>query len=198
MAEVTRKEAEKIIRNILFSFHIKIAYAKEHEATLCPEGLLLINDFYSSKKKKQAILQAINDKTFFDKISDDELLKCVQLCQQISKYYNLDVQQFERVSKIRPSGAWIVKNSWTDCFIKQYHTFVLTNAKEYIKEDEKEEGKKKGDEKEKYTCEDFALALLIDFSVKNNLPVIIRKNRYITYDSQSPNFKSIIEFKKGF
>ena len=194
MAEVTRNEAEKIIRNILRSFYIKIINAekaaKEHKTMLCPEGQLIVNDFYSSKEKEEAVLQAINDRTFFDKISDGELLKYVQFCQQISEFYDLDAQPFERVSKIRPSGAWIVKNSWTECFIKQYQTFVLTNAKKYIKDDKKEE-----DEKEKYTCEDFALALLIDFSVKNNLPVVIKRNRDI-YDSRNSKYNSIIKFKK--
>lgn len=192
MAEVTRNEAEKIIRNILRSFYIKIAYAKKHETMLCPEGQLIVNDFYSFKEKEEAVRQAINDKVFFDKISDGELLKYVRFCQQISEFYDLNTQTFEKVNKIRPSGAWIVKNSWTECFIKQYQTFVLTNAKEYIEEDEKEETNKK----EKYTCEDFALALLIDFSVKNNLPVVIRGNRDI-YDSRNPKYNSIIEFKKN-
>lgn len=200
MAEVTRNEAEKIIRNILRSFYIKIINAekaaKDHKTMLCLEGQLIFNDFYSSKEKEEAVRQAINDKVFFDKISDGELLKYVRFCQQISEFYDLDAQPFERVSKIRPSGAWIVKNSWTECFIKQYQTFVLTNAKEYIEEDEKEETDKKKGEKEKYTCEDFALALLIDFSVKNNLPVVIRGSRDIC-DSQDPKYNSIIEFKKN-
>ena len=59
------------------------------------------------------------------------------------------------------NGAWAVTNEWNKEYEKQYRDFSATQAEKY-----KAEGRK-------FTCEDLALQVLIDFASQNNLPVIL-------------------------
>ncbi len=59
-------------------------------------------------------------------------------------------------------GAWDVSNQWDEGFINEYRQFASTIAKDL-------EGSG-----EKFTCEDFALNLLMLFSAANGLPLSIK------------------------
>ena len=89
------------------------------------------------------------------------------------------------MSFVDPSGdsAWKYTNDWNDGFIQAYKRFVYTQAEVY-QENEQE-----------FTCEDFALSILIDFASKNGLPVKI-ENGSGTYDAASSSYKDISTFKR--
>src|SRR5690554_3661708 len=55
--------------------------------------------------------------------------------------------------------AWEINNYWNEDYIKLYRSFVHERVKEYKSE------------QRRYTCEDLAIDLLIDFASTNNLPV---------------------------
>jgi hypothetical protein len=68
------------------------------------------------------------------------------------------------VSSSWGKGAWRVSNSWNDNNISEYSKFAGTQANIY-----KDAGKR-------FTCEDLALQVLIDFASQNGLPVIIQND----------------------
>lgn len=76
-------------------------------------------------------------------------------------------------------AAWNIFNQWDDKSIDEYRNFVSKNASSY-----------KGD----YTCEDFALSLLIDYSSRKSLPVKIHTG-YGIYDAASDQYSTVSEFK---
>jgi RHS repeat-associated protein len=78
--------------------------------------------------------------------------------------------------------AWQVTEQWDKNNIAAYREYVGNKTKEYIA---------KGNE---FTCEDFALSLLISFASENNLPIILT-NGSGTYDASSEKYKSIDQFK---
>lgn len=82
------------------------------------------------------------------------------------------------------NGAWEIKNKWDDAMIKKYQTYAAAKAKEL-----KESG-------HDYTCEDFALAILIDFAAANNLPVVIQ-TKTGTYSASSKKFSDAADFKQA-
>jgi hypothetical protein len=58
-------------------------------------------------------------------------------------------------------GAWDIKNQWTEEMIEKYRIFSERQAKLYQ------------DMGREFTCEDFALQIMIDFASDNNLPFAI-------------------------
>ena len=79
-----------------------------------------------------------------------------------------------------PNGdsAWAINNKWDKRFISQYQQSVANIARGY-----RERG-------EQYTCEDFALSVLIDFASQNGLPVTITNGTGI-YDARSDKYNDI-------
>lgn len=69
-------------------------------------------------------------------------------------------------------GAWTARNVWNGNTIGGYHTYVFGKISSY-----------EADAK-KFTCEDLALSLLIDYASTNSLPVTI-KNGTGTYNSRT-------------
>ncbi len=85
---------------------------------------------------------------------------------------------------VKSSGAWEVKNQWTDSYISSYRDFVSKRAGEYQKKNER------------YTCEDLAIDLLIDFASKHSLPVSF-VNLSGVYHTSSEKFQSVEEFRSA-
>lgn len=83
-----------------------------------------------------------------------------------------------------PDGkeAWDSCNEWSTEYIDSYSKYVNTKVDEYMMNNKK------------FTCEDLALNLLIDFASDNNLPVTI-KNGSGTYSSYSSDFSNISSFR---
>jgi hypothetical protein len=80
-----------------------------------------------------------------------------------------------------PAGlaAWDIVNQWNEDYINKYRQFVASRASAY-------EGK--------FTCEDFALSLVIDFAFNNNLPLKIATGAGV-FDAASDQFQTMTEFK---
>ncbi len=88
------------------------------------------------------------------------------------------------VKFVDPDGreAWEITNQWNDDYINKFNSFVSVQIDQYKRD------------KVKFTCEDFALSLLIDFTSTNGLPVTIT-NASGTYDARSDNYTDIATFK---
>ena len=88
------------------------------------------------------------------------------------------------VKYIDPDGlaAWDSTNEWSQDYIDEYSCYVSNKIEEYS-----ESG-------EKFTCEDLALSLLIDFASEHNLPVTII-NESGTFSSDGKEFSSVDQFK---
>jgi RHS repeat-associated protein len=103
------------------------------------------------------------------------------------KYYNISPYAWcgnNPVNVIDPDGreAWEVNNKWDDDYINKFSSFVSNQTNQYVKDGGK------------FTCEDFALSLLIDFASTNGLPVIIN-NGSGTYDARSDYYTDVGTFK---
>jgi len=85
---------------------------------------------------------------------------------------------------IDPTGdsAWAILNNWNDYYISLYEKSVAKISRDY-----RERG-------EKYTCEDFALSVLIDFASENGLPVTVSNGTGI-YDARSAEYSDVASFK---
>ena len=85
---------------------------------------------------------------------------------------------------IDPDGreAWEVNNQWNDDYINKFSSFVSNQTNQYVKDGSQ------------FTCEDFALSLLIDFASTNGLPVTIN-NGSGTYDARSDDYTDVATFK---
>jgi RHS repeat-associated protein len=88
------------------------------------------------------------------------------------------------VKFIDPDGreAWEVNNQWDDDYINKFSRFVYNQTNQYVNDGSQ------------FTCEDFALSLLIDFASTNGLPVTIN-NGSGTYDARSDNYTDVATFK---
>lgn len=88
------------------------------------------------------------------------------------------------VRYIDPDGreAWEITNKWSDDYINKFINFVSDQTNQYVKDGEM------------FTCEDFALSLLIDFASTNGLPVTINNGSGI-YDASSENYTDAATFK---
>ena len=83
--------------------------------------------------------------------------------------------------QIDPTGleAWEIKKKWDNQQIKSYRAFVAKNADTY---------------KGKYTCEDYPLAMTIDFASKNGLPMQIKTDSGV-FNAKSDAYSSVDQFK---
>ena len=57
--------------------------------------------------------------------------------------------------------AWPIKNRWDENYISKYRSFIEVETAKMVEEENR------------FTCEDFALHLLIEFASNNNLPVTV-------------------------
>jgi hypothetical protein len=80
-------------------------------------------------------------------------------------------------------GAWDITNQWDEKFINNYHQYAANRAMQAYKNGEK------------YTCEDFALGVLIDFASQNGLPFAITNGQYASLDASDPSYSSVKDFK---
>ena len=83
---------------------------------------------------------------------------------------------------INGDSAWTINKSWNKDFIAKYQTSVQNTIRQYEKD-----GKK-------FTCEDLALSVMMDFAEKNGLPVTIT-NGSGTYDARSDKYTDAETFK---
>lgn len=87
-----------------------------------------------------------------------------------------------RYVDINGDSAWNITNSWTQESVRTFQEFVKTKTQEY-----KDQGKK-------FTCEDLALSLLIEFASANGLPVTI-VNGEGKFDARSEDFSDVESFR---
>jgi RHS repeat-associated protein len=80
-------------------------------------------------------------------------------------------------------GAWKTTNQWDDNWIAEFEKFAVTQS-EVLEQNSSNA----------YTCEDFALTILIDFASRNGLPINIQ-NGTDTYKSTDSRFSSVDDFK---
>ena len=83
---------------------------------------------------------------------------------------------------IMGDSAWKITNEWNDDYINKFQTFASDRAKQAY-----ENG-------ERYTCEDFALSTIIDFSSQNGLPLVIENGEY-SLSASSPSYDNVKDFK---
>ncbi|WP_305879945.1 MULTISPECIES: RHS repeat domain-containing protein [unclassified Treponema] len=82
-----------------------------------------------------------------------------------------------------PTGMWDAKNEWNSEFQKKYEDYISLKISEYEKN------------KKRFTCEDLALSILIDFASENSLPLNI-KNNSGTYNSSDNKYSDPEKYKK--
>jgi RHS repeat-associated protein len=80
------------------------------------------------------------------------------------------------------NGAWEIKNEWNGNFIQEYRHFVAGVYNAYYKY-----------AGERFTCEDFALNILVTFAAANGLPLVI-KNDSDPKGLRSENFSSADDY----
>jgi hypothetical protein len=83
---------------------------------------------------------------------------------------------------IMGDSAWKITNEWNEDYMTKYQTFAAERARQAYE---------KG---ERYTCEDFALATIIDFSSQNGLPLVIENGEY-NLSASSASYSNVKDFK---
>lgn len=87
------------------------------------------------------------------------------------------------IKYVDPNGMWDDKNEWNPEFQKKYEDYIPLKIFEYEKN------------KKRFTCEDLALSILIDFASENSLPLNI-KNNSGTYNSSDNKYSDPEKYKK--
>ena len=87
------------------------------------------------------------------------------------------------IKYVDPNGMWDAKNEWNPEFQKKYEDYIPLKISEYEKN------------KKRFTCEDLALSILIDFASENSLPLNI-KNNSGTYNSSDDKYSNPEKYKK--
>ncbi|MEA4937832.1 MAG: hypothetical protein VB102_14530, partial [Paludibacter sp.] len=83
---------------------------------------------------------------------------------------------------LKGDSAWNITNQWNKDYITGYFKYVINQTQKYINSGQQ------------FTCEDFALSLLIDYASAKGLPVTIQ-NGSGTYDARSDNYTDMATFK---
>ena len=79
--------------------------------------------------------------------------------------------------------AWDINNEWDEKTIAKYQEYVAGRINEYIENDEK------------FTCEDLAANLLIDFASENGLPVSFSNESGLILDAGNEAYDNIEDFR---
>jgi len=103
------------------------------------------------------------------------------------KYLNQSLYQYGlnnplKFIDINGDSAWAITNKWNDDYIKKFNAFVGERAAKY------------GLDGKRFTCEDLALSLAIDFASENNLPFQFT-NGEGTFDAASDQYIDFGIFK---
>lgn len=85
---------------------------------------------------------------------------------------------------INGDSPWVVNNNWTEEQISDYRSYAREKLDELVSN-----GKK-------FTCEDLALSIIIDYASDNNLPLEIT-NGTGTYSPSSDQFDNVEDFKNA-
>ena len=104
------------------------------------------------------------------------------MAEEETVFIGNDANQNEKTITTKKNCAWISHKEWNNEYINMYSIYVDKKIDAYIQNNKK------------FTCEDLALNLLIDFASENHLPVVI-KNGSATYSSYSSDFSNIKNFK---
>ena len=104
------------------------------------------------------------------------------MAEEETVFIGNDANQNEKTITTKKNCAWISHKEWNNEYINMYSIYVDKKIDAYIQNNKK------------FTCEDLALNLLIDFASENHLPVVI-KNGSGTYSSYSSDFSNIKNFK---
>lgn len=155
--------------------------------TESPKHILnvLLSSFASSGKEKD---EETGYGYFGARYMDHELMSSfISLDRFAEKYPSMSPYHYcmwNPIKFIDPSGdsAWAITNSWNDHYISQYRDRV------------KDIGQKYRETGQKYTCEDFALSVLIDFASEHGLPVKIANGTGV-YDARSNAYSDVESFK---
>ncbi len=89
-----------------------------------------------------------------------------------------------KVIDINGDSAWVVTNSWTEEQISNYQSYAASKLDEYAASGTR------------FTCEDLALSLIIDYASENELPLEIT-NGTGTYSALSDDFDNVQDFKEA-
>ncbi len=130
-----------------------------------PDGMLAINPDRGSNDNMEDM--GNDDRSSWRHVSDFSGSDAWEAGNDGAKFLQAWVSAF---NKAVGGGAWEIKNKWDESFIEKYQKYVNTQATKCQASGEK------------YTCEDFALHLLIYFAKNNNLPLKIKNNSGI-YDA---------------
>jgi len=98
-----------------------------------------------------------------------------------SPYVHADNNMIRYID-VMGDSAWQITNQWTKDYMIGYSNYVASQTQKYINEGQE------------FTCEDFALSLLIDYASENGLPVTI-ENGKDTYDARSDSYSDVETFK---
>ena len=93
MAEITREEARKTIRNTLRAFTRKVESARSSYDKIPLTGKYIVVD-YDDPRYNCGLLaeEAAKEPSFIDEASSEELARLVEICGQLNKKYSLGVR----------------------------------------------------------------------------------------------------------
>ena len=93
MAEITREEARKTIRDTLRAFTRKVESARRSYDKIPLTGKYIVVD-YDDPRYNYGLLaeEAAKEPSFIDEATSEELARLVEICGQLNKKYSLDVR----------------------------------------------------------------------------------------------------------
>lgn len=102
MAEITREEARKNIRDTLRAFSRKVESARNSYDRIPLPGKYIVTD-YDDPRYSCGILaeEAAKEPSFIDEASSEELARLVEICGQLNKKYSLGIRNIPEEVKLK-------------------------------------------------------------------------------------------------
>ena len=131
MAEVTREEARKTIRDALRAFSRKVESARNSYDKISLTGKYIVVDYDDPEYNYGLLAEEVaKEPSFIDEASSEELARLVEICGQLNRKYSLGVRNIpEEVNVIvNQNGKNDVSKELSQYDIRSKFEFLLNKS----------------------------------------------------------------------